>query len=360
MPAADHLRSIEEIARFQRELANTMGARDDLISIPDMGQRVRMIEAALESVPIGVAVAEVPSGRIIIGNSAMERICRHPIIHSPSADDYGAWVSFHADGRQVDTLEYPLARVIRDGVEEATLDCEYQRGDGTRTWIRLIGRPVHDENGIMIAASVAMIEIAQEHALMEQQSVVIGELNHRMKNMFAVSKSLVSQSLRADGVDAEVVDKIADRLDNYAKAHAYLFMLYDRPALLADLARAVLGGFVEAGRIRLDGPDVVLPERTAVALALALFELSTNAIKYGALSLPEGRVSLAWSQRDDQLNLAWREQGGPEPGTDTTGGRKGFGSRLLDRALTMQTGGTVKIDFGDDGLVWTLDCPLRS
>ena len=70
---------------------------------------------------IGVAVAEVPSGRIILGNSAMERICRHPIIHSASADDYGAWISFHADGRQVDTLEYPLARVIRDGVEARDL-----------------------------------------------------------------------------------------------------------------------------------------------------------------------------------------------------------------------------------------------
>lgn len=358
MPAADHLRTIEEIARFQRELATTMGARDDLISIPDMGQRIRMIEAALESVPIGVAVAEVPSGRIILGNSALERICRHPIIHSASADDYGAWISYHDDGRQVEWHEYPLAKVIREGAEEATLDCEYQRGDGTRVWVRLIGRPIRDHAGTMIAASVAMIDIAQERAHIEQQSVVIGELNHRMKNMFAVSKSLVSQSLRADGVAADVVDKIADRLDNYARAHAYLFMLHDRPPLLGDLARSVLDGFVEAGRIRLSGPAVVLPERTAVALALALFELSTNAIKYGALSRAEGSVSLTWAQGDGRLNLAWREQGGPATGADTSGGHKGFGSRLLDRALTMQTGGKVDIAFAAEGLVWTLDCPL--
>ncbi len=321
-------------------------------------RRSSILSAALETVPVGVVLAKAPGGEIFLGNSRVEQLVGHPVLRSEDTDSYGEWVSFHADGRQVESHEYPLSRVIRDGEDYAELDCHYQRGDGSRFWMKIVGRPIKGDDGEMMAAAVAMIDIEKERQLQREQAILIGELDHRVKNAFTVVKSIVSQSLRKDDVPVGLRDTIDRRLDAYAMAHSGLVGRTWKTATIAKIVNEILGQQVEEGRVQPRGPDVELPEKQALALSMALYELSTNAFKYGALSVDGGTVDLLWSvseEPDSMLQINWMERGGPQTVKPKS---KGFGSFIIERALAMETQGSVTIDYPASGLTWQLNAPL--
>ncbi|HEV7255271.1 MAG TPA: PAS domain-containing protein [Mesorhizobium sp.] len=125
--------------------------------------RLRESEARLKAVfdtaPVGIILAEAPSGRIVGGNAQAERIFGHPVLPSPDLESYREWVAHHADGRRVEPEEYPLTPVIRDGVERAELEVNYRRGDGRDAWVRLIAAPIRDEKGHVAGGMVAALDI---------------------------------------------------------------------------------------------------------------------------------------------------------------------------------------------------------
>lgn len=322
-------------------------------------ERLRFIEVGLEMAPIGVVLAD-NNGRIFYGNSRVEELVRHPVLMSESFDSYVEWVSFHADGRQVEGREYPLARVLVDGESVARLDVHYQRGDGSRLWLRIVGRPVYDAAGERIGASVALIDIDAEKQLQETQRLLIGELNHRVKNAFAVVAAVVSQSLRRANVEREVRQSIEERLNAFSLAHSALMSSNWGDAMFVGVARDILERMAP-GRYSLNGPDVALPARHALSLSMAFYELATNALKYGALSTMDGKVDLSWSitrnEEGPRLQVDWRELGGPSV---VASERKGFGSFVIERAIAMDTGGRVGLDFNPDGIHWHLDMPVAT
>ncbi len=356
---------IASLDLLQRQLpASLLGETQSFASLAEAVQRVRMLEAMIETVPVGVVVAEAPSGRIILGNRQMEALVGHPIIHSTGVDGYAEWIAHHADGSRVQPDEWPLSIVVRGAREESELDVLYQRGDGTRRWMRVIGRSVRDGAGQLVAAAVAVVDIDDERRLQGQQQVVIGELNHRAKNMIAVIKSIVAQTLRREQVASTVIEKVADRLDAYARAHAQLTALAGHGASVAEIARETLRGGIDDGRIRINGPHCLVPERTAMALSMAFHELATNAVKHGALSVPTGAVQLDWLiapvTNGHQLTMCWAESGGPTPKAPSNEAAKGFGSIVIDRALAMQSRGTVTIEYPPAGMRWTFTAILTA
>ena len=134
-------------------------------------ERARL-EAVLEYVPVGIVLATAPEGRIVMGNRRVEEIFRHPVYFSEDVDAYRKWIAFHPDGRQVEGHEYPLARAIATG-EPAEGEYLYQRGDGTRAWVRIIGAPIHDRAGEITGGVVAIVDIDRqkrtEQALRESE-----------------------------------------------------------------------------------------------------------------------------------------------------------------------------------------------
>ena len=325
---------------------------------PEARLRRALMEAVMEAVPVGVVLAD-ETGRIVHGNSRVEEMVRHPVLKSEDAESYGEWVSYHADGSRVQSHEYPLAKVVLEGAESSVLDVHYQRGDGTRFWMRIIGQPVRDEDGSLIGATVALVDIDEERRLEEAQSLLIAELNHRVKNAFAVVKSIVSQSLRKASIPRGLRDTIDRRLDAYASAHAKLVgREWDR-ATLRETALDVLGPIGE-GRIVVQGPELELPARVALALSMAFYELATNAVKYGALSVPDGQVMLQWNLNPvsgrSMVEIQWTETGGPPPTAPT---ENGFGSFVTGRALQFETSGTIETGFPASGFQWRLTMPLQ-
>ncbi|EEB83055.1 HWE histidine kinase domain-containing protein [Roseobacter sp. GAI101] len=357
-------RSPDEMAKELLHLQEELAAHNDETTARrnkarNASNRLSFLEAMMETVPIGVIMAD-GDGQILYGNSHVEKMVRHPVFHSESTDSYDEWVSFHEDGSRVQSHEYPLARVILENEDHSEIDVNYKRGDGTFFWMRIICEPVRDGEGQRIGATVALIDIEEERRLREAQNILIAELNHRVKNAFSVVKSIVSQSLRKMRVQIGLRETIDQRLNAYAVAHSKLVgTTWDRAAIGA-VAADVLDP-IGNGRIIMNGPQIEIPSRQALAFSMAFYELATNAMKYGALSVPDGRVNLSWEQTETEngsaIELHWIETGGPgaEKPKET-----GFGSIITGRALQMETGGEIKTFFEPDGYKWHLRMPQQT
>ena len=207
----------------------------------------------------------------------------------------------------------------------------------------------------------AQVEIAQRKAVEERQVLLINELNHRVKNTLAIVQGLAHQSFKNVARSDEARTSFGARLHALSAAHNLLTRQNWEKALLsetiADAVTATAGD--GAGRIKCHGPDVLLPPQTVVSLAMTVHELSTNAIKYGALSSEDGIVTVEWHIRKGDnglhLHIEWTEAGGPlvaEPE------KKGFGTRMIERGLASELQGEVKLIFRPSGLQCIIDAPL--
>lgn len=194
--------------------------------------------------------------------------------------------------------------------------------------------------------------------------LMVNELNHRVKNTLATVQSIVAQTMRGAEMSLRARDTLTSRILALSKAHDVLtdeqWSGADLAEIAAQAALPFLVGLGE-GRIRLSGPSVRVPPKTAIAIALALHELATNAVKYGALSVPEGHVEFSWelsrTGRRRNLHATWREVDGPHVSPPT---RAGFGTRLIQRGLAADLNGQVEINYPAAGVVCTIDACLEA
>ena len=200
------------------------------------------------------------------------------------------------------------------------------------------------------------IDISERQRADAQRELLLAELNHRVKNTLAVVQAMAHQTFRSAGVAREPRQAFESRLMALAAAHNLLTESNWESAALSDIARDTLqAGGLYKGRVDAAGPRVLLPPREALAIAMVLHELATNAVKYGALSNDKGQVHLAWMRGDGPvLILRWSESGGPPVAKPE---RRGFGSVLLERSLTEDLGGKVAIDYRAEGLRCEIELP---
>lgn len=198
-------------------------------------------------------------------------------------------------------------------------------------------------------------DVTERRAFEERRELLIHELNHRVKNTLALVQAIAHQSFRAGADSATAQDNFMARIRTLAGAHDLLTREQWEGVTLAELVRAATAP-LDAARINAAGDALVVTPKAAVPLAMALHELGTNAVKYGALSTPDGRVDIAWTIDDDSLHLDWRETGGPRVAAPE---RRGFGVKMMERALASDLGGRVKVDFAADGVRCAIVAPRR-
>jgi PAS domain S-box-containing protein len=193
----------------------------------------------------------------------------------------------------------------------------------------------------------------------EQRDLLIKELEHRVKNTLTTVQSIAAQSFRASGIAPEALRSFEARLVALSNVHSLLTQKNWDSAELHDIVRSGLRphGVSDLQRFTVEGPELRLSQQSAVALSMAVHELATNAIKYGALSAESGRVEVRWGVADGRLRWSWRERGGPPVAPPK---RKGFGSRMIERALAAQLSGKVAIDYQPDGVLCTIDAPVAA
>jgi two-component sensor histidine kinase len=192
-----------------------------------------------------------------------------------------------------------------------------------------------------------------------QRDLLIRELEHRVKNTIAIVQSIAAQTFRHSDVDPAVQRSFEARLITLSNVHGVLTQQSWDSAEVHDIVRSALRahGAPDDRRFTVEGPRMRLSPQSAVALSMAVHELATNAIKYGALSVASGHVGVGWDVADEHFRWSWHERGGPPVKPPK---RKGFGSRMIERALALQLSGKVTIDYAPDGVVCTIDAPLEA
>ena len=202
---------------------------------------------------------------------------------------------------------------------------------------------------------------AKERAAADQiHKLILDELHHRIKNMLAIVIAITSQSLRGATETESARKAIEGRLIALGKAHDLLLQQSWSSTDLRQIVHGAVKAFDDpsAPRITFTGPDVRLVSGAVIAIAMTLNELCTNTTKYGALSVPDGRVEIAWTlgPNTGALHLSWIERDGPPVHVPD---RTGFGTRLIG-TLGKQLGGDVRISYDPTGFVYELDAPLKS
>jgi len=204
-------------------------------------------------------------------------------------------------------------------------------------------------------------DISAQVRARQQRELLINELNHRVKNTLATVQSIAAQTLKGTTVPATVKGALESRLLSMAGAHDVLTQQNWEGADLRNIVEKALSPFMALRReFDVNGPDIRLLPKSALAVAMAVHELATNAAKYGALSNGSGRVSVHWSisEHDERhLKIVWTEAGGPKV---TAPSSKGFGSRLIERGLAGQLGGEAAIDYRETGVVCRILAPLST
>jgi PAS domain S-box-containing protein len=235
------------------------------------------------------------------------------------------------------------------------------RKDGSRFWANGLLMPLRGDDGALLGFLKILRDRTAEREAEERRELLINELNHRVKNSLATVQSVAVQTLRNAKDTREASALFEARLMALARAHDVLTQENWEGARLKAIVAGAIAAFQASGDDRFDvhGPDVWVSPQFALALAMAVHELGTNAVKYGALSNGSGRVEVVWSvlgrASGRRLVLGWRESDGPPVKAPE---RRGFGSRLIERSLAGDLGGEARLDFAPTGLVCTIETRL--
>jgi PAS domain S-box-containing protein len=239
-----------------------------------------------------------------------------------------------------------------------TFEGRFRRNDGVYRWMVANAKPRIDMDGRFQGYVGLAMDLSDVKAAELRQRLLINELNHRVKNTLASVQSIARQTLRADETPIHVREQLLDRLLAMSAAHDVLTRESWEGADIHEVVHQAVRPFTDdhdSARILIEGPDLRIGPNAALALSLALHELGTNAVKYGAFSSLTGSVTINWDLASDGLTaVRWKETGGPWVSAPT---RKGFGSRLLDGGLTADLGGRPQLIFARDGVEAVL--PIR-
>jgi PAS domain S-box-containing protein len=255
-----------------------------------------------------------------------------------------------------------LFRDANASQEPFRLEYRLRRADGTYRWAIDAAAPRFSEDGTFLGYVGSVLDISDRKQVEEHRELLINELNHRVKNTLTIVQSMASQSLRhMSEENRPKVQAFEDRLFALARAHDVLTRENWEGAELREIIHEVVEPYLrqKTKHIEIEGPRLRLIPRTALAIAMAIHELATNAAKYGALSVPSGCVLISWtvtSAHVPHLELRWQEQDGPPVSPPT---RRGFGTRLIERSLATDVGGEVRLAYERTGVVCVMNVPLN-
>jgi PAS domain S-box-containing protein len=330
----------KRITQFEQRLASIVESSDDAIVSKDLD---------------GIIQSWNPGAERLFGYTA-EEVIGKPItllIPTDRHDEESEILSRIRRGERIDHYE-----TVR------------RRKDGSLVEISLTVSPVKNAEGRIIGASKIARDITERRRAQERQNLLLKEMSHRVKNLFAVASGLVTLSARSARTPADMAEAVRDRLGALARAHGLtrpgLINGGEKPSqdtTLHALVQTIFAPYVAPERFKehgffvITGPCLPIGGNAITSVALIMHELATNAAKYGALSSPGGYIHIDWSVEEDELLLTWKEHGGPS--LDGPAEHEGFGSSLVRRLVTGQFGGAISYDWKPNGLIIRLAVPLE-
>lgn len=328
----------------------------------DLRERISNLETLLDVVPVGILILrdggqpeEVQVNRYgaqllgdgVRGDGAGPRRLSRTIR------------LFQGD-RELGSDEHPLRLATRSGRPVPNFEGQLLRGDGERRDVMITSTPLFEEGGKVRGAIAAIVDISERKHAEARQQILLYELQHRVKNIIGTVSALAGRTLRTDISPAEFVQAFQGRLRGMARTHELLSHSNWAGAPVGDLVESTLRSLVslEPGAFNAHGPEVVLTPNAAATLGMVIYELATNATKYGALSRSSGRLDVAWQlvgpTQGGRIELTWTESGGRDVPRDIT---PGFGLNFITRSIEYEMQGKAEREPAPGGLRWTIEFP---
>jgi PAS domain S-box-containing protein len=325
-------------------------------------KRTAELEAVLETIPTAVWFTNDPEAKTLVANHRAAELLRTPPGQQPSLSapvGKSPGFRFCRNGHEVAARDLPLQRAARgEEVKDELYETQFDNGDKRLLLMR--AAPLRSSRGDIQGAVCAAADVTERHRYEEHLKLLLDELNHRVKNTLAIVQSIANLTFK----DSHAVERadFEQRLLTLSAVHSILteqnWQGADIDAVVRAALKPHLGGPLSSdGRERLAfaGADFRLKPKSAVAVSMALHELGTNAVKYGALSSGQGSVVVRWTTGDGRFRLSWQESGGPPVAPPQ---RRGFGTLMIERGLAAELQGEVTIDYRPSGVVCTIDAPL--
>jgi PAS domain S-box-containing protein len=352
-PGIGGLREIDEVAETLAAAAAELQSREAALKASE-----GRLRATHENAAVGIVEVD-REGRFLYVNEAhckltgntRENLLGRPFTEYTHGDDFD---------RDFDLFK----RQVAGELDLYTIEKRHVRADGSTGWARTSSSAVRDANGAFLYSVRVVEDITERKQAENRQKLLVDELNHRVKNTLATVQSLAYQTFRQALPPDVARERFEARLLALSRTHNLLNESSWAGAPLRDVLALELEPFggENGERVDMRGRNLHLPARLAVVLGMLFHELSTNAVKYGALSVAEGKVDVSWdlSAGEDGeavLRLEWIERDGPKVETPT---RLGFGSRLIQATVQQELGGSIDLRFEPAGLVCRMEIPLRS
>jgi two-component sensor histidine kinase len=273
-------------------------------------------------------------------------------------DDAGVKSKFHPD--DLETMWSRVAKAL-DPRSDGRYDVEYRvkQLDGSWRWLSAWGLVEFEGDGSErkpVAIAGASKDLSEWKRAEELQQLLLDELNHRVRNIFATIQAVTAETLRSARDLPSARETLDRRIRSMAEAHDLLTSRSWTGASLVDVITRALEAFNPA-QVTMSGSSIEVPAQHALALSVAVHELATNATKYGVLSCPEGRVNVRWGSEDGMLHLDWEESGGPSVVAPT---RNGFGGQLLEQVVRHELGGDTKLSYDVSGVRCSITVSLKT
>jgi two-component sensor histidine kinase len=275
-----------------------------------------------------------------------------PLSEYVSFDDLSAHV--HPADRDRVMAAFAATRAIVGAYE---IDFRIMIGKEVR-WISARGQG-NDADIVGRVMHGIFIDVTGRKQAEEGHELLAGEMSHRVKNLLAIATGLTAITSRSAKTTADMAQELTHRLTALGRAHDLVRPLpgaEGKAALLGDLITVLLAPYDDlaafSGRIRVSVPRMGVGEQAATTLALVVHELATNSLKYGALSSPDGTLDISCAPHDTDVVVVWTERGGPTVAAPP--GEGGYGSKLLNRGMTVQLGGSITCDWSAEGVIVSL------
>lgn len=293
-------------------------------------------------------------------NAAAESLTGYSLAETRGRTLHETLQHTYPDGRPYPQQDCPIDRAFTQNNQTEGEEVFIHK-DGHFFPVAFTASPIRQED-VIVGTVIEVRDITQRKADTERLQMMMNELNHRVKNTLATVQSIFLQTMQGENISDHARERVMSRVMALARSHDLLTEKGWVSAPLQDLATRALAPFGAAedasGNISITGDVFELHAKPALALAMGLHELATNAVKYGALSIDGGHVDLSWKLvTGDLLQLRWIERGGP---TVIEPGRSGFGRRLIERGLAHELGGEARIGFHHDGVICEIDIPTAT
>jgi PAS domain S-box-containing protein len=248
---------------------------------------------------------------------------------------------------------------VRKGERIKQYDTVRKCKDGRLIHVSLTISPIRNQDNVIVGVSKIARDITELKLAQETQSLLLRELNHRSKNLLAVADAIVRQTAKSTP-PKDFVERISRRLHALSINQDLMIEYNWRGADISQIIQWQMASVIDnyVGRVELTGAPCLVKPRVAQALGLAIYELAANALKFGALSAPGGKIHVNWGVTDEdggrQFKLTWRELGGP-PAIEPK--QKGFGSAIIESMVARSVLGTAAVTYAPSGLIWELTAP---